>query len=26
VSQPKYRKSELVSEAEVRTKLPEPTH
>ncbi len=26
VSQPKYRKSELVSEAEVRTKLPEPAH
>jgi hypothetical protein len=26
VSQPKYRKSELVSEVEVRNKLPEPTH
>jgi hypothetical protein len=26
VSQPKYRKSELVSETEVRTKLPEPAH
>ena len=26
VSQPKYRNSELVSEAEVRTKLPEPAH
>jgi DNA repair exonuclease SbcCD ATPase subunit len=26
VSQPRYRKSELVSEAEVRTKLPEPAH
>jgi hypothetical protein len=26
VSQPKYRKSELVSEAEVRAKLPEPAH
>ena len=24
VSQPKYRKSELVSEVEVRNKLPEP--
>jgi hypothetical protein len=26
VSQPKYRKSELVSEVEVRAKLPEPAH
>jgi hypothetical protein len=26
VSQPKYRKSELVSEVEVRNKLPEPAH
>jgi hypothetical protein len=26
VSQPKYRKSELVSETEVRTNLPEPAH
>ena len=26
VSQPKYRKSELVTEVEVRNKLPEPAH